>query len=168
VSHTPSSHADSRAALADSLERLCRYHQALGNLFLTVAEGTRYQLTENDNWLTGFWTGLLCWRTLRRATTTCAITPRRFCPVSEGGSTNGFTLPTPWEFTSSSVPEPSGKSLRKPGSWPCGRRWITPRRACTPHPSLAASRPSPRPRGSCAARPITRTKGWGGGLFHLW
>jgi hypothetical protein len=60
VSHTPSSHADLRAALADSLERLCRYHQALGTLFPNVAEGTRYQLTENDNWLTGFWTGLLC------------------------------------------------------------------------------------------------------------
>jgi unsaturated chondroitin disaccharide hydrolase len=59
VSHTPSSHIDLQAVLADSLERLCRHHQVLGNLFPTVGEGIRYQLTENDNWLSGFWTGLL-------------------------------------------------------------------------------------------------------------
>jgi unsaturated chondroitin disaccharide hydrolase len=59
VSHTSSSHVDLQAALADSLERPCRLHRALGNLFPAVGEGTRYRLTENDNWLTGFWTGLL-------------------------------------------------------------------------------------------------------------
>lgn len=59
MSHTPSCHVDLQAALANLLERLCRLHQAPGNLFPTVGEGTHYQLTENDNWLTGFWTGLL-------------------------------------------------------------------------------------------------------------
>jgi unsaturated chondroitin disaccharide hydrolase len=47
------------ATLSRSLERVRRHHQALGDLFPTVGEGSRYRLTENDNWLTGFWTGLL-------------------------------------------------------------------------------------------------------------
>jgi unsaturated chondroitin disaccharide hydrolase len=59
VSRTSSFHVDLQAALADSLERLSCHYQAIGNLFPTVGEGTRYRLTENDNWLTGFWTGLL-------------------------------------------------------------------------------------------------------------
>jgi unsaturated chondroitin disaccharide hydrolase len=42
------------------LERVRRrQHQALGALFPTVGEESRYQLTENDHWLIGFWTGLL-------------------------------------------------------------------------------------------------------------
>jgi hypothetical protein len=59
VSRTPSSDANLQAALANSLERLCRLHQALGNLFTAVGEGTRYRLAENDNCLAGFWIGLL-------------------------------------------------------------------------------------------------------------
>jgi unsaturated chondroitin disaccharide hydrolase len=59
VLHTALSNIDLQSALSDALERVRRHHRALGNLFPTVGEGSRYQLTENDNWLTGFWTGLL-------------------------------------------------------------------------------------------------------------
>jgi unsaturated chondroitin disaccharide hydrolase len=48
-----------QATLANSLERIRRHHQAFGHRFPTLGEGIRYQLTENDNWLTGFWPGLL-------------------------------------------------------------------------------------------------------------
>ena len=48
-----------QAALRESLERTCRHHRAFGGRFPTVGEGTRYRLAENDNWLTGFWAGLL-------------------------------------------------------------------------------------------------------------
>ena len=48
-----------QAALANSMERIRQQHRAFGDRFPTVGEGIRYQLTENDNWLTGFWPGLL-------------------------------------------------------------------------------------------------------------
>ena len=53
ISHDPS------LALEDVLVRIRRQHQAFGNQFPVVGEGTRYQLAENNHWLAGFWTGLL-------------------------------------------------------------------------------------------------------------
>jgi unsaturated chondroitin disaccharide hydrolase len=50
---------DLRTALEASLGRIRQHHGAFGNQFPIVGEGTRYQLSENNNWLTGFWTGLL-------------------------------------------------------------------------------------------------------------
>jgi unsaturated chondroitin disaccharide hydrolase len=47
------------ATLDASLERISRNHDTFGGRFPTVGEGHRYQLTANDNWLAGFWTGLL-------------------------------------------------------------------------------------------------------------
>lgn len=57
--HTAPSNTDLHSALSDAPDRVRRHHQALGDLFPTVGEGGRYQLTDNDNWLAGFWTGLL-------------------------------------------------------------------------------------------------------------
>ncbi|MGD9143937.1 MAG: glycoside hydrolase family 88 protein [Anaerolineae bacterium] len=54
---TPST--DQRAALEDSLARIRRHHGAFGTQFPIVGEGIRYQLSENNHWLAGFWTGLL-------------------------------------------------------------------------------------------------------------
>lgn len=51
--------ADVQTALQDSLARIGRQHRAFGDLFPVVGEGTRYQLSENNHWLAGFWTGLL-------------------------------------------------------------------------------------------------------------
>ncbi len=48
-----------RDALAESLDRIRRQHRAFGDQFPLVGEGMRYQLSENDHWLAGFWTGLL-------------------------------------------------------------------------------------------------------------
>jgi unsaturated chondroitin disaccharide hydrolase len=59
MSHAMSTQASVKRALADALERIRQHHRAFGNRFPTVGEGTRYQLTENDHWLAGFWTGLL-------------------------------------------------------------------------------------------------------------
>ena len=59
VSHAMSTQAGFRQALADALERIRRHHRAFEDRFPTVGEGTRYQLTANDHWLAGFWTGLL-------------------------------------------------------------------------------------------------------------
>ena len=41
------------------LERVRRHHRACGDRFPIVGEGGSYQLADNDNWLAGFWTGLL-------------------------------------------------------------------------------------------------------------
>jgi unsaturated chondroitin disaccharide hydrolase len=46
-------------ASAASLARIRRHHRAFGDQFPVVGEGTCYLLSENDNWLAGFWTGLL-------------------------------------------------------------------------------------------------------------
>ena len=43
----------------DLLEGLCLQHQACGDQFPTIGEGTHYRLTENNHWLAGFWTGVL-------------------------------------------------------------------------------------------------------------
>jgi unsaturated chondroitin disaccharide hydrolase len=45
--------------VVESLARIQRHHRAFGERFPTVGEGTRYQLSENNTWLAGFWTGLL-------------------------------------------------------------------------------------------------------------
>jgi unsaturated chondroitin disaccharide hydrolase len=45
--------------LADSLGRIRQFHQRLNYQFPTVGEGSEYQLTSNDHWLAGFWSGLL-------------------------------------------------------------------------------------------------------------
>ncbi len=50
---------NSRTALAESLDRIRRHHRDFGDQFPVVGEGTRYQLSENNHWLAGFWTGLL-------------------------------------------------------------------------------------------------------------
>jgi unsaturated chondroitin disaccharide hydrolase len=59
MSQAPSSYADLSVALTDSLQRIRRHHHTFGSRFPTVGEGTHYQLTGNENWLAGFWTGLL-------------------------------------------------------------------------------------------------------------
>jgi len=46
-------------ALVESLARLRGCRRAFGDQFPTVGDGTRYRLAANDNWLAGFWTGLL-------------------------------------------------------------------------------------------------------------
>ena len=46
-------------ALEGSLARIRQHHGSFGNRFPIVGEGTRYQLSENNHWLAGFWTGLL-------------------------------------------------------------------------------------------------------------
>jgi hypothetical protein len=46
-------------ALTASLERIRRHHRTFGSQFPLIREGSSYQLAANDNWLTGFWTGLL-------------------------------------------------------------------------------------------------------------
>lgn len=51
--------ASLQSALNDSLARVQRHHWAYGERFPIVGKGTRYQLTENNTWLAGFWTGLL-------------------------------------------------------------------------------------------------------------
>ena len=51
--------ADLRTARQDSLARIQRHHRAFGDQFPIVGEGARYTLSENNNWLAGFWTGLL-------------------------------------------------------------------------------------------------------------
>jgi unsaturated chondroitin disaccharide hydrolase len=48
-----------QTALTASLERIRRHHRAFGSQFPITGEGSSYQLAANDNWLTGFWTGLL-------------------------------------------------------------------------------------------------------------
>ncbi len=48
-----------QTALAESLVRIRRHHRAFGDQFPMVGEGTSYQLTDNNHWLAGFWTGLL-------------------------------------------------------------------------------------------------------------
>jgi unsaturated chondroitin disaccharide hydrolase len=48
-----------QTALTTSLERVRRHHRACGDRFPIVGEGGSYQLADNDNWLAGFWTGLL-------------------------------------------------------------------------------------------------------------
>jgi unsaturated chondroitin disaccharide hydrolase len=50
---------DCQAALASSLARIGRQHWVFGDRFPVAGEGTRYQLTGNNHWLAGFWTGLL-------------------------------------------------------------------------------------------------------------
>lgn len=45
--------------LSDLLERIRRNASLFDQQFPTVGEGTRYKLGANDNWLAGFWTGLL-------------------------------------------------------------------------------------------------------------
>jgi unsaturated chondroitin disaccharide hydrolase len=45
--------------LEDLLDRIQRQHRSFGDRFPTVGKGTRYTLSENNNWLAGFWTGLL-------------------------------------------------------------------------------------------------------------
>ena len=47
------------SALTESLARLRGCHRTLGDQFPSVSDGARYRLTANDNWLAGFWTGLL-------------------------------------------------------------------------------------------------------------
>ncbi len=51
--------ADLQTVLEESLARIRRHHQAFGEQFPVVGEGTRYQLAENNHWLAGFWPGLL-------------------------------------------------------------------------------------------------------------
>lgn len=48
-----------RDALEQLLARIVRHHRALGDQFPTTGEGRRYRLGANDNWLAGFWPGLL-------------------------------------------------------------------------------------------------------------
>ena len=48
-----------QSALKMSLDRIRDRHRAFGDQFPVVGEGTRYQLSENNHWLAGFWTGLL-------------------------------------------------------------------------------------------------------------
>lgn len=48
-----------QATGADALDRIRRHHRALGRQFPTVGEGSHYQLSENNHWLAGFWSGLL-------------------------------------------------------------------------------------------------------------
>jgi unsaturated chondroitin disaccharide hydrolase len=50
---------DLPSALAESLARIRRHHRAFGDQFPVVGKGTRYELSENNHWLAGFWTGLL-------------------------------------------------------------------------------------------------------------
>lgn len=45
--------------LAAALERIYRHRDAFGSQFPTFGQDTRYQLSDNDNWLAGFWPGLL-------------------------------------------------------------------------------------------------------------
>jgi unsaturated chondroitin disaccharide hydrolase len=45
--------------LAESLARIRRHHWTHGDRFPIVGEGSRYQLSENNHWLAGFWTGQL-------------------------------------------------------------------------------------------------------------
>ena len=47
------------SALAVSLARLRGGRRAFGGQFPTVGDGSHYRLAANDNWLAGFWTGLL-------------------------------------------------------------------------------------------------------------
>ena len=47
------------AALDASLERISQYHRTFGARFPTMGKMGLYQLAPNDNWLAGFWTGLL-------------------------------------------------------------------------------------------------------------
>lgn len=51
--------SDLQAVLDRSLARIRRHHQAYGERFPTIGEGSLYQLSANDNWLTGFWSGQL-------------------------------------------------------------------------------------------------------------
>jgi unsaturated chondroitin disaccharide hydrolase len=46
-------------SVTSSLERMCLHHRIFGLRFPTVGVGARYQISENDNWLTGFWPGML-------------------------------------------------------------------------------------------------------------
>ncbi|HEY9076602.1 MAG TPA: glycoside hydrolase family 88 protein [Anaerolineaceae bacterium] len=49
-----------KEALSISLERIARIHWMFGDQFPTSGKTvTTYRLTANDNWVTGFWTGLL-------------------------------------------------------------------------------------------------------------
>lgn len=57
MTHTPNS--SPQATLRYSLERIRRHHRAFDNRFPITGVGTRYRLAGNDNWLAGFWTGLL-------------------------------------------------------------------------------------------------------------
>ncbi|MBN1135860.1 MAG: glycoside hydrolase family 88 protein [Anaerolineae bacterium] len=50
---------DRYLALEQSLARIRRHSRTFGDRFPTVGEGSCYRLAGNDNWLTGFWTGLL-------------------------------------------------------------------------------------------------------------
>jgi unsaturated chondroitin disaccharide hydrolase len=59
MSHAMSTQASLKRASADALERIQQHHRTFDNRFPTVGEGKRYQLTANDHWLAGFWTGLL-------------------------------------------------------------------------------------------------------------
>jgi len=46
-------------ALTAALDRVTRCCDAFGDRFPTVGQGTVYLLSDNDNWLAGFWPGLL-------------------------------------------------------------------------------------------------------------
>jgi unsaturated chondroitin disaccharide hydrolase len=48
-----------QTVLVEALDRIRRHHSAFGDRFPLVGEETRYQLTGNNHWLAGFWTGLL-------------------------------------------------------------------------------------------------------------
>jgi len=50
---------DRHLALEYSLARIRRHSRTFGDRFPTIGEGSRYCLAGNDNWLAGFWTGLL-------------------------------------------------------------------------------------------------------------
>lgn len=42
-----------------SVDHIRRHHRAAGDRFPTIGQGSGYALGANDNWLAGFWTGLL-------------------------------------------------------------------------------------------------------------
>lgn len=54
-----SPHLLTARVVSDLLDRVAQNARIWGEQFPTVGEGTRYQITENNHWLAGFWTGLL-------------------------------------------------------------------------------------------------------------
>jgi len=50
---------DLHLALEYSLARIRRHGRTFGDQFPTIGDGSRYRLAGNDNWMAGFWTGLL-------------------------------------------------------------------------------------------------------------
>jgi len=119
-SHTSSSPVDLQAALAGSLERLCRHYQAIDNRFPTVGEETSYLLTENDNWLTGFWTGLLWLAYTATGDEQLRAHAEVLLPSFEERLDKWVHINHDLDFSLPSAPGAGGKSspIEPPGSWP--------------------------------------------------